>query len=1037
MNRILNRVVLKSTAGVLGFDTGLSLALYTDEVTPALVATATEITAGSYRANFTSSEKWGYWYVGGVKKTEWGNVWLGSEPQAPAAYSVLSLNATGSERTAIALTASSFVTTDASGQLSTSTKLQLSSDSAAEYVALSGVATARGGIFRLGAYPLYLATLQMHRGNIGSSSVRWQIGMNGTAESGSNAGSDFDLWAYSDTGTLIGTALHVYRSSMLALFGGAVVSNSYLQGTYLELSSYLYLKSHVYVRNKADNGWLALLSRDTSGPEVRYIGAYLSQLTVNNGSASSAEQIVLRLGNFAGSASIQHDLITEDAADQSLIVRSNRWQGGMLWRRGGSGGYLKTAHLWSNESTDAWFELYTKGPTTQTVHSKLDSGTWTLTPPSGAAQIVMKVATYSTDGVAVQCDSSTGALVLNAIDSRAIIFKTANSQRAQIASGGQFSFATTSTTHGFTFGDGQTIGSATYQAGIFGGGFRLEHNSSLTNQSRLEIDNIMVRGSLRVHIFQKDIVRATNGYLFITDCTTLRSTVTIGPDPVALPVKEPVFQYDDVLWIKDIDESGGGLTVTSIFLLVTDDSDPDNPVVEYATGDYPATLKAGMTIVRIANGSNTSRQGTIFFDASGDNPPYMDIYDGRTGVSPVAPLVRLGKLSGITDSAFGGTLSGYGLYCQNGFFKGNVVVSSSVSLALASSTIAIGKVTGTAAGSIKIAQTGTASTSGIFAYGSSSEELFALRLNGTAQIAGWSFTDTKLSKDVDASNGVRLEASSSLAGLGVTNGGFNAVKVGRFTSGAPSLPRTNRVWTDGDFEGSWSGTPTGFSKSEGAHLTFDRSTFGNAAHGDYCLGIYPTTGTGGVYGSVSSSSFSLAALKGKTIRVSFWLSATEENEGETDLLRDCYVALHVDSIAVASQAFTFPTTAAGWTQKYVELDVPADCTTALLEFWFGDLAPTGRYWAGHWMDYITIETYDYTAVQISQDGLEVYFSPNIYFKLAGSAEAVLPSVKVKDFVQIGTKWKVREDAVTRTLDFYFDGDLKAQLSTTGVWSEGL
>lgn len=1037
MNRTLNRVILKSTGGAPAWDSGLSVVLKTDEVSPVTVATAAEVASGHYRANFTSVEKWGFWYVGGTKMSDWGATWLGAEPSAPAANAVVAVNAAGTERTVVALTASRFVVTDVAGALSTSTVLGVSSDAGSEYISMSGVGSGKGMSLQLAAATNKYATLQFFAGTPGASTLRWQIGKESNAESGSNVGSDFLLVSYNDTGGTIGTAFRIRRSSLLAEFGGPVVSSSYLQGSYLELTSDLYLRGHVYVRNKANSAWNAILTRDTSASEVRFGMNQLNQVVINNLNTTGAEQTVLKLGNFQDTlTAAQYHIITEDTIAQDLIIMANRWAGGMIWRRSGSSGTIVVAKLHGDENVHSHMELYSKGPTTQTVHSQFDFGSWTMSPSSGAAQLLFKVATYSTSGVAVQCDSANGNLVLNTLDARAIVFKVQNSQKAQFDSNGKFQFGTTTATHDWTLADGKSFGSTTYQSGILGGGYRLDQGATLTGQSRLEIDDIIVRGSMRVHIFQKDIVRASNGYLFISDATTATNVVNItGGGPWTIPIKEGVFQAGDILWVKDIDESGGGLTVLSIFLEVLSAATPLAPVVDYVTGDFPATLKAGMTLVRIGNSSNTARQGSIYFDASGTAAPYMDIYDGRTGDTPVAPKVRLGRLSGISDSAFGGTLSGYGLYTENGYFKGNIVVASATSISLAASTISIGNVTGSANYGLKLTKTGTASTSGLFGYDGSAAELFALRLDGTAQIAGFAFTATTLEKATDSSNGVRLESTSSLAGLAVKIAGSDVVKVGRFTPATPSFPLTFHSWNDGNFEGSWTTTPPGWSKTL-SNMSLARAE-GWAASGDSSCFFMPSYVSGGLYGSISSSTFDLNALKGKTVRFTFWVAATEENAGETALLRDCHFGFQADGIDINWTAFTFPGAGADWQQRTVELDIPLDCSTGLVYFWLGDLAPSGRHWAGHFIDLVEIRTYDQPFVQLSQAGLEIWSSPTTRLRFVGNAEAVLPYLAVTNYIQVGADWKIRENKSTKVLEFWYNGSLKANVSTAGVWTGGL
>jgi hypothetical protein len=55
--------------------------------------------------------------------------------------------------------------------------------------------------------------------------LRWQLGTDAVAEGGSNAGTNFVLGAYSDTGGAIGTALSIARANMQATFAGPVRMN--------------------------------------------------------------------------------------------------------------------------------------------------------------------------------------------------------------------------------------------------------------------------------------------------------------------------------------------------------------------------------------------------------------------------------------------------------------------------------------------------------------------------------------------------------------------------------------------------------------------------------------------------------------------------------------------------------------------------------------------------------------------------------------------------------------------------------------------
>ena len=59
-----------------------------------------------------------------------------------------------------------------------------------------------------------------------ATALRWNMGTNATAESGSNAGSDFQIHRYSDAGAFLGTAVTITRSSGAATFAGALTVNT-------------------------------------------------------------------------------------------------------------------------------------------------------------------------------------------------------------------------------------------------------------------------------------------------------------------------------------------------------------------------------------------------------------------------------------------------------------------------------------------------------------------------------------------------------------------------------------------------------------------------------------------------------------------------------------------------------------------------------------------------------------------------------------------------------------------------------------------
>lgn len=74
----------------------------------------------------------------------------------------------------------------------------------------------------------------------------------------------------------------------------------------------------------------------------------------------------------------------------------------------------------------------------------------------------------------------------------------------------------------------------------------------------------------------------------------------------------------------------------------------------------------------------------------------------------------MGNLKGIVDASLGLNFSPiYGFYSDSVYLKGNLVLGGANEIDLQDNTIALGNVTGSNNSAIKIANTGTLSTSGI------------------------------------------------------------------------------------------------------------------------------------------------------------------------------------------------------------------------------------------------------------------------------------------------------------------------------------
>ena len=201
-----------------------------------------------------------------------------------------------------------------------------------------------------------------------------------------------------------------------------------------------------------------------------------------------------------------------------------------------------------------------------------------------------------------------------------------------------------------------------FTSGITGQGFRIENNGS-SNGTFLEIDNIFVRNTLRTHIFQKDVVKATNGILIVSDSGVISgSTGTTSSGTVTFDnTKSATFNDNDILLFKDADDDG---TVNGVRFQIdgskSTSGDFDTYDVDNVSGNL-SNLKVGGTAVRL-NG------GTVTIDASTTNSPFIDV-----NASSGSAVVRMGNLAGISTPRFGALGSEFGIWASgSAYFEGAV-----------------------------------------------------------------------------------------------------------------------------------------------------------------------------------------------------------------------------------------------------------------------------------------------------------------------------------------------------------------------------
>ena len=196
----------------------------------------------------------------------------------------------------------------------------------------------------------------------------------------------------------------------------------------------------------------------------------------------------------------------------------------------------------------------------------------------------------------------------------------------------------------------------------------------------------------------------------------------------------------------------------------------------YTSNNNPAWGK-GSTVVNYGQ----SNDGGIFMTASEDDSPYLDILThSGSPWSSISTKVRLGNLSGITDSLYG-ALSGYGLYSDNVFLKGKLYAPD-IKTAISGARIEL-------------------NSNGLLAYDDEDNNLFSMLLN---TVSGVGDSGDLIIGNVDSENYIKWDNSSGLlvirGDFGIVGGGKNVFKQSLTTSGEgiPTSENIGDIWINSD-----------------------------------------------------------------------------------------------------------------------------------------------------------------------------------------------------------------------------------------------
>jgi len=181
----------------------------------------------------------------------------------------------------------------------------------------------------------------------------------------------------------------------------------------------------------------------------------------------------------------------------------------------------------------------------------------------------------------------------------------------------------------------------------------------ITDAGYAEFEDARIRGVLKATVFEKTSVSAVGGQLIVANATTLVGDVLAAD--VTITTEGSVFNIGDIVILKD---SG----VEEYLEITNDVSEPIYTVTRDLKGLGASDWNKGTTVVS----TGATGDGYLVLDATSAYSPYMDVIARDSGVwNDVTTKVRLGNLAGINDVDLG-PLTGYGLYSENAYLKGEL-----------------------------------------------------------------------------------------------------------------------------------------------------------------------------------------------------------------------------------------------------------------------------------------------------------------------------------------------------------------------------
>lgn len=191
----------------------------------------------------------------------------------------------------------------------------------------------------------------------------------------------------------------------------------------------------------------------------------------------------------------------------------------------------------------------------------------------------------------------------------------------------------------------------------------------------LEIDELDIRKRMRVYEMIVSQLLGENGTRLTTDMIEVlridKTNQRIYIDTQDGKLYNP-FQKGDYIMVQQF--GGENFATSKEYEFVVSSVSADYLTYTNFVGSEN-DVKEGDTLVRVDSTTNVNRKGIIKHTSVEENGPYIDIIYGMKTDPSNATRTRVGNLSGII-TPYWGQLKGYGIYCDNGYFRGDFMLRS-------------------------------------------------------------------------------------------------------------------------------------------------------------------------------------------------------------------------------------------------------------------------------------------------------------------------------------------------------------------------